>query len=465
MHFILTILKAVYVLSTCMPKVVEYEMLERTRTRCKGKKDNQICRANLKQYRTTERFVVLSDSSHHSSTNAVDDEVTSIVKSLVSNPTILTTVIATTVVADTSALVPKAGPELVHHTLFADTELSTNSFYVVIDHLAPPMLFSQLRSMDYDQLFVEFNVGAARQTCLSSKVRLRLENELRGRKMFEGKCVMQAGWLKEKDAKIAGLKAQLSLKEDEAAKAIRLRGQVAMFEAVEAARASELEGLKERNAALEGQVAALEAIGRAINKGMQDRLAAGIDHRKARRRLAKVVAYNPAAKANYVAAVNALRAVDLTLLSQLASHKDSIVYNLMDLLRFEGLAAKILEADQVVIGETSLYFSLDLAYARVRKHKKNVASRRLSIFDALVPIVESLSAENLIGKDSISGVPVTATTTALSTIFVQDSTIHLVSPVDHGASGAGPSTKVSSASKIVFEKEELDTTPEHTTAS
>nr|GFB10089.1 hypothetical protein [Tanacetum cinerariifolium] len=187
--------------TTTMPFVTS--SVTPTSEREEGDRTDSVIGPTIRTQRTTERFVVLSDSSHHSSTNAVDDEVTSIVKSLVSNPTILTTVIATTVVADTSALVPKAGPELVHHTLFADTELSTNSFYVVIDHLAPPMLFSQLRSMDYDQLFVEFNVGAARQTCLSSKVRLRLENELRGRKMFEGKCVMQAGWLKEKDAKIA----------------------------------------------------------------------------------------------------------------------------------------------------------------------------------------------------------------------------------------------------------------------
>ncbi|GJX58554.1 hypothetical protein Tco_0289944 [Tanacetum coccineum] len=59
--------------------------------------------------------------------------------------------------------------------------------------------------MDYEQLFVEFNVGSARQLCLGSEVRLRLEHELRGRKKFEDRCAMQAGWLKEKDAEIAML--------------------------------------------------------------------------------------------------------------------------------------------------------------------------------------------------------------------------------------------------------------------
>ncbi|GKG45007.1 hypothetical protein Tco_0495085, partial [Tanacetum coccineum] len=46
------------------------------------------------------------------------------------------------------------------------------------------VLFSQLCSIDYEQLFIEFNVEAARQTRLSSKVRLRLKHELRGRKRF-----------------------------------------------------------------------------------------------------------------------------------------------------------------------------------------------------------------------------------------------------------------------------------------
>nr|GFC46399.1 hypothetical protein [Tanacetum cinerariifolium] len=75
----------------------------------------------------------------------------------------------------------------------------------------------------------EFNVGAARQTCLSAEEKL----------------------LKEKDVKIADLKARLSLKEAEAAKAIRLRCPIADVEASKAARVCELESLKERNVALE----------------------------------------------------------------------------------------------------------------------------------------------------------------------------------------------------------------------
>ncbi|GKF74242.1 hypothetical protein Tco_0220574, partial [Tanacetum coccineum] len=76
---------------------------------------------------------------------------------------------------------------------------------------------------------------------------------------MDGKCSRQTSLLKERDVEMASLKAQLSLKEAEFAEGICLRGQIATVKATEAARASELDGLKEQNAALEGQVAALES--------------------------------------------------------------------------------------------------------------------------------------------------------------------------------------------------------------
>ncbi|GKG17615.1 hypothetical protein Tco_0362572, partial [Tanacetum coccineum] len=46
------------------------------------------------------------------------------------------------------------------------------------------------------------------------------------------------------------------------------------------------------------------AIGRAIDKGMQDGLAVGIDHGKAKSGLVDVAAYVPSMEANYVSALN-----------------------------------------------------------------------------------------------------------------------------------------------------------------
>ncbi|GJX30659.1 hypothetical protein Tco_0240514 [Tanacetum coccineum] len=228
-----------------------------------------------------------------------DDEVSSLVMSIVSDPAILTTAIATTVVVGTSVSLPRGGDEPARASIFADststcmvgpnvdgpsqpadTDPTTDSLYVsldmgtetlhqtyapkwdvlnesaldesnvchsLVDQLAPLVFFSQLRAMKYDQLLTEFNVGVARQTCLGAEVRMRLEHVLRGKKRLEGKCGMQTNLLKEKDAESVDLKARLSLREAEATKAIRLRGQIANVEAAEAARAGELENLKERN--------------------------------------------------------------------------------------------------------------------------------------------------------------------------------------------------------------------------
>ncbi|GJY98349.1 hypothetical protein Tco_0515259, partial [Tanacetum coccineum] len=155
------------------------------------------------------------------------------------------------------------------------------------------------------------------------------------------------------------------------------------------------------------------AIGHAIDKGMQDGLAAGIDHGKDRRGL-----------------------VDL------ASQKDTSIVDIMGLLYLDGPVAKTLEADQlqlspeqlilpihrpkdqVVIRETSLSFSLDVVHARVRRIRGDDVSQRFSIFDAMVPPIEPLSAENLVGEASMSGVPAAvAATTTLSTTFVQASSV------------------------------------------
>ncbi|GJR71355.1 hypothetical protein Tco_0083720 [Tanacetum coccineum] len=386
----------------------------------------------------------------------------------------MTTVVASTVDADTFYVpMPWADHEPVYHTLFADsasigeanpdiagpshpasTELSANSFFVsqeldletlhqtyvpkynvtndsaldepdvchrLIDHLAPLVLFSQLCSMDYDQLLVEFNVGAARQTCLSSKVRLLLEHDLRDKKKLEGKCNWQAV------AELNGLKEQNSALDEE--KNV-LVGKVTALESVNATKMTELASLTAQTTKLTqdlseldlscdelsvkasspeaerdkliGQVSLLEgtcsklrdevsgylvalrgAIGRVIDKGMQDRLVAGIDHGKAGRGLADVAAYDPFVEANYVSAVNALRAMDFLLLAQLESQKDASIADIMGLLHLEGPTAEAPEAshlkpspeqlmlpihrpeDQVVIGETSLSFSLDVVYAHV----------------------------------------------------------------------------------------------------
>nr|GEX69709.1 hypothetical protein [Tanacetum cinerariifolium] len=153
-----------------------------------------------------------------------------------------------------------------------------------------------------------------------------------------------------------------------------------------------------------------KAIGRVIHKGMQDGLAAGIGHGRAGRGLAD---------------------------------KDASIADIMGSLHLEGPAAEILEAEQI---QPTLEQLMLLIH-------QDATSQRLSNTDVMVPLIEPLSAGNLICEASTSGVP--AMTTALSTTFVQNSFVHFISAVDPGVLSAEQPTEVPSPLKIVFEKEDI----------
>ncbi|GKB01142.1 hypothetical protein Tco_0829186 [Tanacetum coccineum] len=86
---------------------------------CGGHADS-VSTANLQTKRPAERFIISSDTPHDSSPNAADDEVSSVVKSIVPDPAVLTTTIATTVVAGTSVPLPRGGDEPTRASIFAD---------------------------------------------------------------------------------------------------------------------------------------------------------------------------------------------------------------------------------------------------------------------------------------------------------------------------------------------------------
>ncbi|GKC02189.1 hypothetical protein Tco_0993799 [Tanacetum coccineum] len=107
--------------------------------------------------------------------------------------------------------------------------------------------------MDYDQLYFKFNVEAARQVCLGAEVRMRVEHTLEQKARLKDKCSEQAALLSKRDTEIVHLKSLLSLKEDEAIEAIRLRNQISVIKAADVAKGDELRDLKESNFVLEGE--------------------------------------------------------------------------------------------------------------------------------------------------------------------------------------------------------------------
>ncbi|GJY96843.1 hypothetical protein Tco_0513753 [Tanacetum coccineum] len=110
----------------------------------------------------------------------------------------------------------------------------------LVDRVAPPAFFSALRTMDYDQLYTEFNIGAARQVCLGAEVRSRAEHELELKEKLRAKHAACGRLLEEKDLEILRLKSQLAEKEAEAAEVIRLRDQVSSLSGEKSALTAEV---------------------------------------------------------------------------------------------------------------------------------------------------------------------------------------------------------------------------------
>ncbi|GKF20169.1 hypothetical protein Tco_0068807, partial [Tanacetum coccineum] len=114
---------------------------------------DSISGIGLRTRHPAERFVISSDSSHNLNANATNDEVTSIIRSSMPRPPVLTTAIATTIIAGaTSTPVHESGVGQVQPSIFRDsasprmaeadvvchsqpvgTELSGRSFYVSQD--------------------------------------------------------------------------------------------------------------------------------------------------------------------------------------------------------------------------------------------------------------------------------------------------------------------------------------------
>nr|GEU40044.1 hypothetical protein [Tanacetum cinerariifolium] len=362
-------------------------------------------------------------------------------------------------------------------------------YHEMVDEFASSKFFASIRGMEHDQLFFDFNVGAARQMSLSAEVRMRVEYNVKEKRRLKSVVESQGKLLKAREEEIGSLKARLLLKEVEAAEAIRLRTEALNYEIVEKFLRGEVNALRERNIILEkerddldvkvtelatstmskerqltdlnalvtfiksqndslmGQVHELEissfglqekvmvyenymeqlekgavlphllttisgrmwllthgielaiakclnspeylsALGTAIKKGMQYRLAAGITHGKEGRVLTDVAAHNPSAEADYISALQQLQNVNFPLFAELESDKDASQPN-VDRLMLPIHSS----SDKVVIGATALLLAFD--------------------------------ASTLTCVEGTSGtVPATATTTALSTTLALTSTVN-----------------------------------------
>ncbi|GKD18963.1 hypothetical protein Tco_1208121, partial [Tanacetum coccineum] len=255
---------------------------------------DSVAGLNLRAIGAPPRFVISSDSSHHSGTNVAEAEVDSLVKSFVPIMTTVTTITSTvdpTSVTKEKPVKPSlscadsssAGGTDPNTDVFSDltssdflvgairtvinpdTDLQKNCVHQssvtngsrlddgrvcseMVDEFAHPKFFAYVRRMEHDQLFTEFNVGATCQMSLSVEVRMCVEYNVKEKRRLKSVVKRHGELLKVREEEIENLKAHLLLRE---AEAIRLCAEASNFETVEKSLRDEMNALKERNAILE----------------------------------------------------------------------------------------------------------------------------------------------------------------------------------------------------------------------
>nr|GEU67982.1 transposase (putative), gypsy type [Tanacetum cinerariifolium] len=196
-----------------------------------------------------QRFVISSESSHYSGVNIAKAEVDSIIRS---SALAIATVTTVTAAIDTEATATRAP---VAPSLFGVGSSSTGRTDSV------PGGFSDVSVSDF--LIVGIRIVVDLDSDLqkvyvprwSVTNGFRLDDSCIYREIEKRKLRAvvdeQAELLKTKDEEIESLKAQLLLKEAEAAEAIRLRAEVFRFESAEQSLRSEVGFLRDQNIALE----------------------------------------------------------------------------------------------------------------------------------------------------------------------------------------------------------------------
>nr|GEX52296.1 hypothetical protein [Tanacetum cinerariifolium] len=346
---------------------------------------DSITGLNMRTIGASERFVISSDSSHNSSTNASGTKGDSIIR---------------------SAVVPSVM-----------TEAVVTSYAVNI----PPV-----REM-------EFNVGTAHQACLNEEVRMQTDYCLSEKKRLESECEKQAGLLKAKDDEVSVAEATKTMR---ATEIDALKQRNVSFE-------NEKESLDEKVAELQSFVSARDLELKDLNVAIKEfqivqmnilnDKVAQLDADLLEMALYLEEKFYPhlltTISGRRWLSTHGLKLVVVKCLNsqEYLSALGATISRAIEKGMQNGLSASIDhgKADQVVLGETSLSFALSVTHSRVERIMENVVAKRSAFIGVWTPLVNPLSVENLMGEAGTSdGVTATtATTTALSTTFDSTSSV------------------------------------------
>nr|GEV45224.1 hypothetical protein [Tanacetum cinerariifolium] len=219
----------------------------------------------------------------------------------------------------------------------------------LVDHVAPPGYFFELRHMHNEEFLRQYNVNLAQQVAMGSQLRLRFEQEAKLLRKSVAQVARRDKKIQARELEIKNLEARLETEADMkkvsnehlSQQVATLQEQVSREEKLKAAfeefKRYEDNRVEQRCAELDARLDALSidfdeelyphmltAIAAAgIAKGMSEGLRHGVEHGQAKLNVESIEAYDPEAEIKFVEALQALKDLKYSLMDQLEGLKDA----------------------------------------------------------------------------------------------------------------------------------------------
>nr|GFA27855.1 hypothetical protein [Tanacetum cinerariifolium] len=223
----------------------------------------------------------------------------------------------------------------------------------LVDHVAPPGYFFELRHLHNDEFLRQYNVNLARKVAMGSQLRLRFEQEAKLlRKSFAKVATLQEQVSGEEKLKAAfeefkryenSRVEQRCAKMDARLDALSIDFDEELYPHMLTAIAGHRwmigQGVRlavmKCGESLELRQAFADVVSAGIAKGMSEGLRHGVEHGQAQLTLKSMEAYDPEAETKYIAALQALKDLKYPLVDQLEGLKDAPMDVIMDALHLE----------------------------------------------------------------------------------------------------------------------------------
>nr|GEU99346.1 putative transposase (putative), gypsy type [Tanacetum cinerariifolium] len=254
----------------------------------------------------------------------------------------------------------------------------------LVDHVAPPGYFSELRHLHNDHFLKQYNANLARHVAIGSQLRLRFEQEANLLKKSVAQVARRDKRIQARENEIKNLEtlleAEANMKKDAKDKSAKLSQELENMRALFSDLRYEENRVEQRCAEMDARLDALsidfdkelyphmliaiagrrrmighglrlavikcgksielrqafaDVVSAGIAKGMSEGLKHAVEHGQAQLDLEDIEAYDPEAEAKYIAALKALKYLKYPLVDQLEGLKDAPMDVIMASLHLE----------------------------------------------------------------------------------------------------------------------------------